>query len=162
MVRVRRSDYSWLLMPGDKMMADDARDQDVWIWHGKSPQADLVNHVHQKVADHIEKGHYTADEVKFIAAMDEMPVKGAIAVSDERLEKLRRLCQVWEVDLRYRNITSHRRIIGPIIVAFKKLLYPVIRAIFKDYIRQQKEFNAAAIAMLADLSNEENRHSGSR
>jgi hypothetical protein len=135
-------------------MVDSLENSVDWILQGKVVQGQLISCIRERVAEHIRDGHYSADEVGYIAAIDEMPVKGTVDISSERLEKLRRLCQVWEVDLRYNNITSHRFLIGPIIVAIKKIFYPVIRAIFKDYIRQQKEFNAATIALLADLSNE--------
>lgn len=135
-------------------MVDSVENSVDWILHGKVVQDELVSCVRERVAQHVQDGHYSVDEVRYIAAINEMPVKGAVNISSERLEKLRRLCQVWEVDLRFNNITSHRPLIGPIIVAIKKLFYPIIRAIFKDYIRQQKEFNAATIALLADLSNE--------
>ena len=87
------------------------------------------------------------------------PVKGVLQVSNDQLEKLRRLCQVWDVDIRPGEITSHRPIIGRVIVAGKKLLFPVIRALLKNYLSQQREFNAAAISLLADLCS---RNSASR
>ena len=138
---------------GNKQTSSTVDTPPSWIWQGQMAQPDLAAYVKERVEEHLKENHYSRDEVKFISKINEMPVKGSINVSAERLEKLRRLCQLWEVDLRYQNITSHRKIVGPLIVAMKRLLYPVIRAIFKDYIRQQKEFNAAAIALLADLSN---------
>lgn len=125
-----------------------------WIWQGQLVQSDLIEKTASRVNQQIEAGNYSLDEMKYIAAINEMPVKGKIRISPEKLEKLRRLCQVWEVNLSYNKITSHRRLIGPLIVLFKKLFYPVVQALFKDFIRQQKEFNAATIALLADLSND--------
>ena len=75
-------------------------------------------------------------------------------VDPMKLEKLRRLCQLWEVDIRVGEITSHRKIIGPIIVQVKKILFPIIRFILKDLIREQRDFNAASIQLFAELCNE--------
>ena len=97
---------------------------------------------------------YTPDEAAYVAKVDLSAVKDPLSVSDRRLEKLRRLCQAWDIEIRPVNITSHRRIVGPLIVAAKKMIFPVLRLFLKDFIRRQKEFNAAAIALLAELSNE--------
>ena len=89
-----------------------------------------------------------------------------LMVDPVKLEKLRRLCQLWEVDIRVGEITSHRKFIGPVIVQAKKILFPVIRFILKDLIREQRDFNSASISLFAEICNQsssEHAHkSGSR
>ncbi|MCB0353122.1 MAG: hypothetical protein KDD64_06335, partial [Bdellovibrionales bacterium] len=78
-------------------------------------------------------------------------------VSDEVLEKLRRLCQLWNVRLLpQEKITSHRPLIGPVIVAVKKAIFPIVRYILKDVLHQQRSFNAAAIQLLAEIASDSN------
>lgn len=77
-----------------------------------------------------------------------------LELSPERLEMMRRLCQLWDVDVRPAMITSHRKIIGPIVVRMKKLLFPLVRFFLKDLIREQRAFNAAVITIISDICNE--------
>ncbi len=77
-----------------------------------------------------------------------------LSVNAVTLEKLRRLCQLWEVDIRVSEITSHRKYIGPVVVKVKKMLFPIIRFFMKDLIREQRDFNAASIELLAELCNQ--------
>ena len=84
---------------------------------------------------------------------------GSLKLSKKRLEKLRRLCQLWEVNLKPAEITSHRKVIGPLIVAVKKLVYPILKVLLKETIKQQRDFNAAAVALIADLANESENQS---
>ena len=77
-----------------------------------------------------------------------------LEISSERLEKLRRLCQLWEVDIHMGELKSHRKIIGRVIVGIKKLIFPIIRFMLKDLIREQRDFNAASIRLFADLCNQ--------
>ena len=80
-------------------------------------------------AERIAAGGYSADDAAYIAKMQLALCPEGLETSDARLEKLRRLCQLWDVDLRIRGIASHRRFIGPVIVAAKKLIYPMLRVL---------------------------------
>lgn len=77
-----------------------------------------------------------------------------LEMSPERLEMLRKLCQLWDVDIRPAMISSHRKVLGPIVVRVKKLLFPLVRFFLKDLIREQRAFNAAVITILSDICNE--------
>jgi len=122
-----------------------------WLMTEGSPDGELARTLEQRVEQRIAGGRYTRDDAQYIAKMHLRLCSGLLDVSDETLEKLRRLCQLWDVDVRIRRISSHRRVIGPVIVAAKRLLYPMLRVLLKDFIRQQRSFNAAAIAAIADL-----------
>ena len=122
------------------------------VWQGSEQQqlsAELDNLVEQK----IKSGLYHQDELGRIRKLSLALSDGSLDVSEETLEKLRRLCQLWDIDLRPFGVSSHRKIIGPLIVFAKKLVTPILRIFLKDMIRQQRDFNAAAIALLAELSN---------
>ena len=107
-----------------------------------------------RVERRISAGEYSSDDVKYIEKLSLRLAERSLQISDGRLEKLRRLCQLWEVDLRPGRISSHRKFVGPLIVAAKRLCLPVLRALFKDTLRQQRDFNAAVISLLAEISNE--------
>jgi len=126
-----------------------------WIDVCGKDRADIALQVSQQVTDKIGAGKFRTEDIEYIARVDRRLVDGTLTVSDARLEKLRRLCQLWEVDLKAGEISSHRKIIGPLIVAFKKLLLPIVRVLFKDTLRQQRDFNAAAISLLAELCRKE-------
>lgn len=113
--------------------------------------ARLERRVHEKIA----AGKFKREDLQYVRDVTFMPVREDLHLSEERLEKLRRLCQLWEVELTApREISSHRPIIGPLIVGAKKLVFPILRVFLKDTLRRQRDFNAAAIALLADVANE--------
>lgn len=113
---------------------------------------------HAEVQRKITAGDYTADEVYYVSRVNLAVCKGDLSISAERLEKLRRMCQLWDIDLKPREITSHRRFVGPLIVFIKQRTFPILRFFLRDLIRQQKDFNAAAIALVGDLANESSSH----
>ena len=125
----------------------------MWIKVAGRDSPDIEQELEDRVNAAIGAGDYSRDDAAYIAKLNLGLTKGALDVSDDHLEKLRRLCQLWEVDIRIGEISSHRKIIGPLIVGAKRLLYPVLRVFLRDFIRQQRSFNAAAISLLGDLSN---------
>lgn len=124
-------------------------------------EANLAAELEKRVQERLASGEYTSQELDHVSRVDVNPIQGELNIPDKRLEKLRRLCQVWDVDLRVDKITSHRKIIGPFIVAAKKLMLPVIRVFLKNFIAEQREFNAAAVSLLAELSNRKEGQGGS-
>ncbi|MCB0338505.1 MAG: hypothetical protein KDD53_02825, partial [Bdellovibrionales bacterium] len=101
----------------------------------------------ERVSKRIESNEFTQKDVDYIASL-KRPLLNETANFDPRsLEKLRTLCQLWDLRIRPVNITSHRKIIGPVIVGVKKALYPIIRILLRDVINQQRDFNAAAISL---------------
>jgi hypothetical protein len=123
-----------------------------WLTVAGKSDGDLEAVLAQEVASKIAAGRYTVDNVAYISKVHLNLEPGYLQVSDKTLEKLRRLCQLWDVDIRATNITSHRKVIGPLIVAAKKIVYPLLKVFLKDFIRQQRSFNAAVIALLAEVS----------
>ena len=114
----------------------------------------LERSITDAVKSKIDRGEFSEKDINYVATLERPLLPGELSVSATRMEKLRRLCQLWDIELRVGKIESHRKVMGPLIVAAKRMLIPVLKAIFKDMIRQQREFNAEAIKLLAELSNE--------
>jgi hypothetical protein len=115
----------------------------------------IAESIEQDMQARMDSSEYTADEAYYVSHVDLTLCKKELRLSDERLEKLRQLCQLWDIDLRHKEITSHRKFVGPVIVFAKKRIYPLFRFFLKDLIHQQQRFNATAIALIADLSSED-------
>jgi hypothetical protein len=77
---------------------------------------------------------------------------GDLSLSAERLELLRRLCQMYDVEIRPQSISSHRPVIGSCIVLVKKALFRIVAALLGPTLRQQREFNATVVTLLCKLS----------
>lgn len=123
-----------------------------WLSVGGKDDDNLASHLEDAVSAKQKSGEYTAEDVKYVQKLSLALAKGELRVSDESLEGLRRLCQLWDVDIKVYSISSHRKIIGPVIVAVKKLVFPILRVLMKEFINQQRTFNAEVIAFLAHLS----------
>jgi hypothetical protein len=131
----------------------EAREQQYWL---KSPlneadTAKLQLHVEEAVLARQSQGTYTLPEREhirqrkiFTQVQDKIPV--------EHLDAIRRLCQLWDVQVLPKNIQSHRKFIGPVIVWTKRKLFPIMEFVLKDCLRQQREFNAAAIQAIAEIA----------
>ena len=99
-----------------------------------------------------DKG-YTQEDVEYIRKYKEQLISGNLEVDQDDLEKLRALCKLWDVELKCTEIKSHRPVIGHFIVAVKKMFFPIIKAMLKDTFKQQRNFNAQAVSLLADIIN---------
>ena len=119
-----------------------------------SEYSGICQQVDEDMQARMAASEYTSDEAYYVSHVDLALCKKELKISDERLEKLRHLCQLWDIDLRHKEITSHRKFVGPAIVFVKKRIYPLFRFFLKDLIHQQQRFNATAIALIADLSSE--------
>jgi len=130
-----------------------------WIRVSGAEDLDLARALTTRVKARVRMGAYTWEEVRHIESIQVSCVKGTFAVSKDRLEMLRNLCQLWDIDVRIGEITSHRPIIGPPIVLMKKVYFRILRVLLKDMIRQQRDFNSTVISLLADLTNERSKTS---
>ena len=123
-----------------------------WLTVTGKSASKLAESLHQRVAARITNGEYTWNNVGYIERVNRNPLGPDANLSKQQLEMLRKACQLWDLELRPAEITSHRKFLGPLIVAAKKLLYPILKVLLRDVINQQRDFNAAAIALLAHLS----------
>jgi len=106
----------------------------------------------KRVLSKISTREFTEENVAYIRDVNLEAIEGSASLTDDTLERLRRMCQVWDADLRPFTITSHRKFVGPIIVGAKKLLFPIFKGFLKDFISQQKSFNAEVLSYLTWLS----------
>lgn len=74
------------------------------------------------------------------------------ALEEDLVERLRMLSRDWEVDISGFQITSHRKIIGPLIVAVKRIVLAMLKGLLKNSFDKQRNFNAQVVEMLAELS----------
>lgn len=128
-----------------------------WITLPQGDSSAFAQTIDASVAGRIKAGAFSEQDVKNIQNRILELIPKDLDLPPNQLEKLRRLCQLWEVDIRSAQISSHRKVIGPAIVAFKKMLFPLIRFVLKDFIREQRDFNAQVISFVAELANESQR-----
>lgn len=113
---------------------------------------ELEKHVLGLLSKRMEKCKFKVEDIAYVKSLSLFPVKDASNIDEETLERLRRLCEVWEVQFKAPKITSHRALIGPVIVFVKRLLYPLLQVFLKEPFAQQRKFNAEALSLLADLA----------
>lgn len=123
-----------------------------WIKYDGPAGEGLESYIGERMKGHLSAGKYTIGELEGIRHFKLALLPSSTKLTEERLEKIRRLSHLWEVDIKISNITSHRPIVGPFIVAAKKILLPFIRLALADMIRQQREFNAEALGLVMELS----------
>lgn len=97
------------------------------------------------------------NEPERVAAVSTAIAKGDFTTSSERLELLRNLCHIYSAGIRAEKITSHRKIIGPCIVAVKRVLFRAVSALLGPTFARQRDFNAGVIRLLGDLCNDAER-----
>ncbi|MEY4668470.1 MAG: hypothetical protein RL518_1169 [Pseudomonadota bacterium] len=125
-----------------------------WIFVAGESNKEVSNALAQRVADLRAAGKFSEDDERHIARLSFSVTRDGFVATPERVELLRRLCQIYSADVRPPAPTSHRRIIGPFIVFGKRMLQPVINAVFGPALRQQREFNANVVSLLTDLCND--------
>lgn len=121
----------------------------------KSP--DLENKLSEAQSRAIGAGLLTEKEINHISGLKASVVEGDLRLNDVVLEKIRTLCMSWDIDIKPREISSHRRFVGPIIVAVKKMLYPILRALLFNTIQAQRHFNGTVISVLSEIANEKGK-----
>lgn len=103
----------------------------------------------------VESGAMPPNEPERVARVSTAIAPQTFTTSTERLEMLRSLCQIYSAGIRAGKITSHRPVIGPIIVFIKKILFRSVAALLGPSFERQREFNAGVIRLLGDLCNED-------
>ncbi len=125
-----------------------------WITVAGEVNHDVREALARRVADLRAAGKFSEADERHIAQLSFSVTRDGFTATPERVELLRRLCQIYSADIRPQAPTSHRKIIGPFIVLGKRILQPVINAVFGPALRNQREFNANVVSLLTDLSND--------
>lgn len=122
-------------------------------------EAELEARVAMRVSELEARGQCTAAEREHVQGLGLGPSQNGFVTSPYRLELLRRLCQIYSVDVKEREISSHRRLVGPLIVGVKKILFKIVKVLLGPTFKHQRDFNAVTVSLLIDLCNESQRAS---
>lgn len=96
---------------------------------------------------------YPAEEIVSISQLDRRLFPDGFEISDDVSTRFRALAALSRCELRPpREIRSHRRFIGPLIVRAKRLLYPLVALQFKESFKALQELNSWSIANQAALT----------
>jgi hypothetical protein len=125
-----------------------------WVSVGGSADAELARSLFEKIEALRAAGKFSEADQAHMAKLSFSVTRDGFTATSERVELLRRLCQIYSADIRPQAPTSHRKIIGPLIVFGKKMLQPVVNAVFGPALRNQREFNANVVSLLTDLCND--------
>ena len=89
--------------------------------------------------------NYTLDEIAEISSL-ERKLFPQSSIDKETTDLFRRLSALSNIKLTpSREITSHRKLIGPLIVAVKRISYPLIRVHLKRIFEALEEFCAWSV-----------------
>lgn len=128
---------------------------DSWVIVGGSPDAALDGELNASVSRWIESGKMPSDDPERVGRLSTAIASGTLSASPKRLELLRGLCHLYSAEIRAEKISSHRPVIGPVIVFAKKVLLRMVATLLGPTFRRQREFNAAVIQLLGDICNED-------
>jgi len=110
--------------------------------------------VQERLADRRARGILQTDEVDRVSREALHTFDGDDAAS----EIFRRCCVTWEVD-RVTPITSHRPVIGPVLVAVKRVVRRLLRFQLEPHLSRQRDFNWNLLLLLRELLERERRPS---
>ena len=108
--------------------------------------------VQDRLADRRARGILQADEVDRVTREALHTFDG----DDVASEIFRRCCVTWEVD-RLMPITSHRPVIGPVLVAVKRVVRRLLRFQLEPHLSRQRDFNWNLLLLLRELLERERR-----
>jgi hypothetical protein len=133
---------------------------DGWLRVGERADPALENAITSAVKSWADSGAMPSNEPERVAGLSTAIASQSFTTSPQRLEMLRSLCQIYSAGIRAAKITSHRPVIGPIIVFVKKVLFRSVAALLGPSFDRQREFNAGVIRLLGDLCNEARERTG--
>ena len=95
---------------------------------------------------------YTVNEISVVSSRSERLFPTDFEISKEETENFRVLARHTKLEMSLRNITSHRKYVGPAIVFCKKIILKLVGVILKDTLIAQEIFNRHTIKILARQS----------
>jgi hypothetical protein len=108
--------------------------------------------VRARLADRLARGILDHEEIARVSAM---PLR-TFAGDDASSEIFRRCCVTWEVD-RVPPLTSHRPLIGPLLVALKRVARRLLRFQTEVQFSRQRDFNWNLLLVLRELLERDRR-----
>lgn len=106
---------------------------------------EIMQEIQRRVLEKKQAGIYSDEEIQRITELkqDLSPKK------NERYSELnlylRKMHRHWDVAASATIITSHRKILGPVMVAIKKIGFRILRFIGSAFFTRQTEYNAAGV-----------------
>ncbi len=134
------------------MIGDTLELRQSWLEVCGDRRTDIDASLREAAREHLALKGYTQKDVEYVAGLERPIFDGTLRLSSPELEKLRLLCRLCEVRLKPQRISSHRPVVGKIIVAVKRALFPIVEVFMKDALRQQRDFNAAVVTLLTELT----------
>ena len=90
---------------------------------------------------------YTSTEIQEVEELDKALFPKNFEISEEARETVRVLCSLSCCELRpAREIRSHRKFVGPLIVFVKRLTWPLVRFHLKDTFEAAQLFNSRLVS----------------
>jgi hypothetical protein len=120
--------------------------QDVCFRIATASGRPVAEQVRARLVDRLARGVILPEEVSRISQM-KLHTLSATGIASEAFRKS---CVSWEID-RPPPVTSHRPLLGPWIVAAKKILRRVVRWPLQPFLARQRDFNRSLLVVLRDL-----------
>ena len=104
-----------------------------------------MKEIHRRVLEKKQAGIHTDEEIQRITELkNDLSPKKNERYSELNLH-LRKLHVNWDVAASNAIITSHRKILGPVLVFIKRIGFKVLRFVGSAFFTRQTEFNAANV-----------------
>ena len=108
--------------------------------------------VRARLAERLARGVLDRDEIARVSTM----TLRTFARDDAASEIFRRCCVTWEVD-RVPALSSHRPLVGPLLVALKRVARRVLRFQTEAQFSRQRDFNWNLLLVLRELLERDGR-----
>jgi hypothetical protein len=125
-----------------------------WISVCGAAAPDLERAAAGSLGARLASGTLQQAQIDYLRILPLRAVERTLKIDEDTVGRLRTLCQRWEVDLVPNHVTSHRKIIGPVIVFAKKAAIRLFLSLFGDTFKRQRDFNASVIEFLIESSNQ--------
>lgn len=123
-----------------------------WVLIGGREDSELEASLRARMDERIALGRLSAEEEKVVQKAEHDPFPFGGIKDRVVLERIRSLCQTFDVQFEELPISSHRKFIGPVIVFCKKLILRSVKPITAQILRKQTDFNANAIMALSSMA----------
>ena len=112
----------------------------------------LEERVQQAFAERLDaEPDYNLQEIDKVCSVDRRLFPEGYDPEFQTFENVRVLCRLSQFELQEaKEISSHRKLLGPVIVLLKKLTWPFIKIHLKGSYDGQSEFNAMMVEVLAE------------
>lgn len=146
------------MIPSLAMALDaEAQQQPGWICGPDGIGSALAERLAREVAERRAKGSLCESHERLVREVSIVFSPENFKASAARIELLRSLCRTFNVEFKPEVTRSHRKFIGPVIAAVKRVMLPFLRALLGRTFLQQAEFNATVVKLLGELCNERKR-----